>query len=1043
MAPQWYPHQHHGGGGHGGGLHNAGGFVGLTTPLFALPGQFPGHGYLPHLGGGGAMAYPLLPHHSAGGSRIYGYINTARANMSPLPPPAASAAPGTDANAAAANSSDASAAATTAADLAASAASGAGGKAARPAPPPGKGQGKTGRKGGTSSGSQSDLHDDVEVLYTDADASTEAGIAGAHGTSSTASAAAVAAARAARRARKERSEKGDKEKEKDKAGAGGGSSGAEAKASSSSHPKDEGVYGSSAHREQNKARMKEREAAALQRINDAEAERVRAERARAAKDAAEKALKAKQREALAESALARAKQSEQQKAREAALEEAERLAREKEKLALARLRSQLPMPTFFSPTLAYALKVESSHNRGDARSPRKMDIDRRPPGPGKATGAAVAAAGAAEEKQNGDAGSHPPGAGRRGANPHGRKLSLYDGADWDQMRSLQRGGGGAEGEDGEADAVEEGDEAAEHEEHAEEGDDHEDAHHDDAEAHDDDDHDDAAAAAAAGAAPSASTAAASAPALSGGRRGHTRSLSTIAREHISAQLSKISSKHTGAHTKLQRLRTQTRQKLAASADEKQRRIDEIRVARTEELRRMAQAITALELAQTPGAKVESQFVLAMPLARAAKAGDLDAIRALAADKEETAGDVRAWVNRHDSAGSTAIFHATWTAHEGVLALLFALGADANATNNRQNTALHLACDRAHYAVIRLLLEQGANPLLKNHEGHASFEMQSRNSAESLEMALYIRQCLEDFILEKSARFGAGGAPTPHGLELGLGMASVQAAEHTAAPTAAAAEGSEQSADSNRAELLAAAATAAGVGPDGALAADPSPAGATTASATGPAVSAAAGAGTGGLSSSVSTGSLAIPSLAPSSNLPPGLQARLLQTHQYLAGVNAYISARIALSQSIRRVKMKIWSAVRVKLRLGAFSQLRRVDQAAADALAVADAQDQEEADAKETDAPIAEEEEEQEDGQDGPDANDADGREHADDAPAAAPDDRADAGAHAHGATATPAPASDLPVVSIPIPADVHAHQHTDDHSQEPQQQKEATAAAE
>ena len=192
---------------------------------------------------------------------------------------------------------------------------------------------------------------------------------------------------------------------------------------------------------------------------------------------------------------------------------------------------------------------------------------------------------------------------------------------------------------------------------------------------------------------------------------------------------------------------------------------------------MAQAITAQELPHAPGTKVESQFVLAMPLARAAKAGDLDAIRALAADKEETAGDVRAWVNRHDSAGSTAIFHATWTAHEGVLGLLFSLGADANATNNRQNTALHLACDRAHYGVIRLLLEQGANPLLKNHEGHASFEMQSRNSAESLEMALYIRQCLEDYILEKSARFGGGASA---GLELGLGMASVQAAEHTTA-----------------------------------------------------------------------------------------------------------------------------------------------------------------------------------------------------------------------------------------------------------------------
>jgi hypothetical protein len=57
-------------------------------------------------------------------------------------------------------------------------------------------------------------------------------------------------------------------------------------------------------------------------------------------------------------------------------------------------------------------------------------------------------------------------------------------------------------------------------------------------------------------------------------------------------------------------------------------------------------------------------------------------------------------------------------------------------------------------------------------------------------------------------------------------------------------------------------------------------------------------------------------------------------HEYLAGINEYISARIALSQSIRRAKLKLWSAIRVKLRLGVFAQMHR-DQTAIDATAAA------------------------------------------------------------------------------------------------------------
>ena len=641
-----------------------------------------------------------------------------------------------------------------------------------------------------------------------------------------------------------------------------------------------------ARRDKLNARMKGREAAALQRITEQEAERTRAAEAEKAKERALQAAKAKQREAMAESALSRAKQAEQSKARSALLDEIEAKAAERESKALARLKAQQGSASLFNPTLAYALKVESSHHRGDARSPRKGDITRQ-------RGSVIAHPGfSADKPAQAHANTNANG------NAHARKSSLYDGMDIDMMHSLDGSAASSAGapaasaaaEDADVVHEEDGDDVIDEEGEGDGPDDgggggggdedHEEEskqelsvsvsqpHAGGPAQHHSPTHKDSAAASTLGVTtpkPSASP-----------RPKHGRSLSSIAKEHIASQLTKISSKEHRASVKLQRLRTLTKARAQAAQAEKQRKMDEIRLAREAELRRMSQALKVMEASTAGGAKVESQFVLAMPLAKAAKAGDLLAIEELSRDKNETGGDIISWVNRHDSAGSTAIFHATWMAHGPVLQLLFNLGARPNHVNNRQNTALHLACDRAHYPIVKLLLERGADPSLRNHEHNACYEMQSRNSAESLEMALYIRQCLEDLILVQS---GIGEAAEG----VGLGMASVNE-DYTPGGKAAVAAAA-QAKEAANAAVAASQQSSAG--------ADPS------------AVDPARESRVRLLASAVSS--------SPALSLP----------HSYLDSINAYISKRLHLTASLRRVKLKIWSAVRVKLRLGAFSTMAK------------------------------------------------------------------------------------------------------------------------
>src|SRR5690606_20484987 len=52
-------------------------------------------------------------------------------------------------------------------------------------------------------------------------------------------------------------------------------------------------------------------------------------------------------------------------------------------------------------------------------------------------------------------------------------------------------------------------------------------------------------------------------------------------------------------------------------------------------------------------------------------------------------------------------------HLEALRVLLEHGADPNLQNNRQNTALHLACEREHFELILTLLQFGASISLRN------------------------------------------------------------------------------------------------------------------------------------------------------------------------------------------------------------------------------------------------------------------------------------------------------------------------------------------
>ena len=108
-----------------------------------------------------------------------------------------------------------------------------------------------------------------------------------------------------------------------------------------------------------------------------------------------------------------------------------------------------------------------------------------------------------------------------------------------------------------------------------------------------------------------------------------------------------------------------------------------------------------------------------PLVRACKRGDDTRLRELLALAEPE--ELVEYVNARDKNGSTAIFHTVWPGHLEALRILLENGANPNHQNNRQNTALHLACEREHMDLILLLIQFGASITLLNLNGQRCYQ----------------------------------------------------------------------------------------------------------------------------------------------------------------------------------------------------------------------------------------------------------------------------------------------------------------------------------
>jgi ankyrin repeat protein len=106
---------------------------------------------------------------------------------------------------------------------------------------------------------------------------------------------------------------------------------------------------------------------------------------------------------------------------------------------------------------------------------------------------------------------------------------------------------------------------------------------------------------------------------------------------------------------------------------------------------------------------------------------LDAVRrADAAPVRKTLHADRSLANARDSGGATALMHAALLGGPDVMRLLLDAGADPNAKNRRNATALLWAVTDA--GAVRLLLEHGADPNIKSIEGRTPLYLASTEPA---------------------------------------------------------------------------------------------------------------------------------------------------------------------------------------------------------------------------------------------------------------------------------------------------------------------------
>jgi len=166
------------------------------------------------------------------------------------------------------------------------------------------------------------------------------------------------------------------------------------------------------------------------------------------------------------------------------------------------------------------------------------------------------------------------------------------------------------------------------------------------------------------------------------------------------------------------------------------------------------ATSATTSASPPAASKKKLLLLPARLITAAKHGDLDELRRVlqeefgsthpspgAPSKSNPSETCAAFLNRGDKNGSALLAHAVWPGFEDFIAVLLELGANPDNQNLKRNTCMHLAVERGHDSIVRLLLRHGADPLLVNMNGDAPFQVLP-SPKEQLQWASFLHITLE-------------------------------------------------------------------------------------------------------------------------------------------------------------------------------------------------------------------------------------------------------------------------------------------------------------